>query len=43
VRQAELLVRTALPKPTAGSYASPAGRELVAVDEAILRAFRKDA
>ncbi len=43
VRQAELLVRLALPKPTAGSYASPKGRELVAVDEAILRAFRKDA
>lgn len=41
VRQAELLVRMALPKPTAGSYASPAGRELVAVDEAILRAFGK--
>jgi allantoin racemase len=43
VRQAELLVRMALPKATAGSYASPAGRELVAVDDAILRAFAKDA
>jgi len=42
VRQAELLVRMALPKATAGSYASPAGRELVNVDDAIVRAFRKD-
>lgn len=40
VRQAELLAGLALPKPTAGSYASPAGRDLVAVDEAILRAFK---
>jgi allantoin racemase len=39
VRQAELLARMRLPKPTAGSYASPAGREMVAVDEAIVRAF----
>lgn len=39
VRQAELLVGMRLPKPQAGSYATPAGRELVAVDEAILRAF----
>jgi allantoin racemase len=43
VRQAELLVRMALPKPTSGSYASPKGREVVAVDDAIVRAFRKDA
>lgn len=39
VGQAELLVRFALPKPRAGSYAAPAGRELVAVDPAIGRAF----
>jgi allantoin racemase len=39
VRQAELLHRLALPKARAGSYASPAGRELVAVDPAIGAAF----
>ena len=39
VRQAELLHRLALPKPTAGSYAAPTGRELVNVDEATARAF----
>ena len=39
VRQAELLVRMALPKATTGSYAAPAGRELVNVDDAIVRAF----
>jgi allantoin racemase len=39
VRQAELLVRMALPKPRVGSYAPPAGRELVDVDPAIAAAF----
>ena len=39
VQQAELLVRLALPKPRAGSYAAPAGRELVTVDPAIARRF----
>lgn len=39
VRQAELLVRMGLPKPQTGSYAAPAGRELVGVDGAIVRAF----
>ena len=39
VRQAELLVRLGLPKPRAGSYAAPSGRELVAVDPAIARRF----
>jgi len=39
VRQAELLVRLGLPKPRAGSYAAPGGRELVDVDPAIARAF----
>ena len=39
VRQAELLHRLALPKARAGSYASPAGRELVAVDPAIAATF----
>lgn len=39
VRQAELLARLALPKPRAGSYAAPAGRELVDVDPAIARRF----
>ena len=39
VRQAELLVRLALPKPRAGSYAPPADRELVDVDPAIARCF----
>jgi allantoin racemase len=39
VRQAELLARLGLPKPRAGSYAPPAGRELVEVGAAIRRAF----
>ena len=39
VRQAELLARLALPKPRAGSYAPPAGRELVDVDPAIAARF----
>ena len=39
VRQAELLARLALPKPSAGSYAAPVGRELVDVDPAIVRRF----
>ena len=39
VRQAELLVRMNLPKPQTGSYAAPSGRELVDVDESIVRAF----
>ena len=39
VRQAELLVRLAAPKPRTGSYAPPTGRELVDVDPAIARCF----
>jgi allantoin racemase len=39
VRQAELLHHLALPKPRAGSYAAPTGRELVAVEAAIAAAF----
>jgi allantoin racemase len=39
VLQAELLVRLALPKARAGSYALPPGRELVGVSAAITRAF----
>jgi hypothetical protein len=39
VRQAELLHALSLPKPSVGSYASPAGRELIAVDDAIAAAF----
>lgn len=39
VRQAELLATLRLPKPRAGSYAPPAGRELVDVDAAIVRSF----
>lgn len=39
VRQAELLARMRLPKPQAGSYAAPLGRELVAVDSDVARAF----
>jgi len=39
LRQAEVLVRLGLPKPRAGSYAPPAGRELVEVEAAIARAF----
>lgn len=41
VQQAELLHRLGHPKPSAGSYAPPAGRELVAVDEAIAAAFAR--
>ena len=39
VRQAELLAHMNLPKPRAGSYAPPTGRELIEVDAAITRAF----
>jgi allantoin racemase len=39
VRQAEVLASLRFPKPHAGSYASPGGRELVDVDPAIARAF----
>jgi allantoin racemase len=39
VRQAELLVHLGHPKPTAGSYAAPSGRELVDVDPAIAARF----
>jgi allantoin racemase len=39
VRQAEMLASLRFPKPRAGSYASPGGRELVDVDPAITRAF----
>lgn len=39
VRQAELLARLGKPKPSTGSYAAPAPRELVAVDAAIARAL----
>ena len=39
VHQAELLARMRFPKPRAGSYASPAGREMVEVEPAIARAF----
>jgi len=39
VRQAELLALLRFPKPRAGSYAAPAGRELVDVDPAIARRF----
>jgi allantoin racemase len=39
VRQAELLVHLAHPKPRAGSYAAPSGRELVDVDAAIAARF----
>ena len=38
-RQAELLARLRLPKPRAGSYAPPGGRELVEVDRAISGRF----
>jgi len=43
VRQAELLARMSLPKPRSGSYAPPAGRELVDVDPAIARMFAEAA
>lgn len=39
VRQAEMLAALRFPKPRAGSYAAPGGRELVDVDPAIARAF----
>jgi len=39
VRQAELLVGLGLPKPRIGSYAPPAGRELVDVELAIAHCF----
>ena len=39
VRQAELLVHLGHPKPRAGSYAAPSGRELVNVDAAIAARF----
>ena len=39
VRQAELLARLALSKARVGSYAAPAGRELVEVEPAIARMF----
>lgn len=41
VRQAELLARLGKPKPSAGSYAAPGGRELVAVDAATAAAFAR--
>ena len=39
VRQAELLVKLGLPKPSTGSYAPPGNRELVDVEPAIARSF----
>ena len=39
VRQAELLVHLGHPEPRAGSYAAPAGRELVDVEAAIAARF----
>jgi allantoin racemase len=39
VRQAELLANMRLPKPSVGSYAFPAGREVINVDPAIAAAF----
>jgi allantoin racemase len=39
VRQAELLVGLAAPKPRTGSYAPPANCELIDVDPAIVRSF----
>ena len=39
VGHAELLVRLKLPKPTAGSYAMPAGREVSNVSAALRKAF----
>ena len=41
VRQAELLVHLALPKPRVGSYAPPADRELVNVAPAIAASFAR--
>ena len=43
LRQAELLVRLGLPKPTAGSYARPLERELVNVSDALYSAFSDSA
>jgi allantoin racemase len=40
VRQAEMLASLRFPKPRAGSYASPEGREMVNVDAAIAHAFK---
>ena len=43
VRQAELLASLRFPKPKAGSYAYPAGREVLDADPAVAKAFaRKD-
>jgi len=39
VRQAELLARMKLPKPTTGSYALPRGREVSNVSDALRKAF----
>lgn len=39
VRQAELLAALKLPKPTAGSYARPKGREIGNVSDALRKAF----
>jgi allantoin racemase len=39
VHQAELLVHLGHPKPRAGSYAAPVGRELVGVDAAVAARF----
>lgn len=39
IRQAELLVRLAAPKPTTGSFAPPGARELVNVSDALKRQF----
>lgn len=41
VQQAELLVRLKLPKPTAGSYALPHGREVINVSDPLRKAFRE--
>lgn len=41
VRQAELLAQLAFPKPRAGSYAFPEGRELVNADPALTAAFER--
>lgn len=42
VRQAELLASLRLPKPRAGSFAFPAGRELVDADPAIAAVFARE-
>jgi allantoin racemase len=39
IRQAEVLAALRFPKPRAGSYAAPGGREMVDVDPAIARRF----